>query len=112
MEGWTGVYKWRGPLYMLHFTPCGRPDNPLLKNSAGWRALGRVPKCAGPEISYTPVSEWFRKNPKLVDEHGTPILEGRKPKRSRCLGRADNDMETVIEEAFANMDDGMEDMKD
>jgi hypothetical protein len=63
------------------------------------------------DIPYTPVPEWSRRNPKLVDEPGTLIPEGREPKKLR-LGRADNDMETVFEEAFANMDDDIEDMED
>jgi hypothetical protein len=28
-----------------------------------------------PDIPYTPVPEWFKTNPKLVDEPGTPITE-------------------------------------
>ena len=69
-------------------------------------------KCAVPDIPYAPVLEWSRTNPGLVDESGTPILEGREPKRPRRLGRADNDMEMVIEDAFASMNDGMDDMED
>ena len=52
------------------------------------------------------------RNPKLMDESGTPILEGQKPKNPHRLGRANNDMERVIKEAFTSMDDGMEDMED
>ena len=47
-------------------------------------------------------------NHKLMDEPETPIPEGREPKKPRRLRRANNDVEMVIEEAFANMDDGME----
>ena len=32
-----------------------------------------VTKCAVPNIPYTPVPEWFKRNPKLVDEHGFQI---------------------------------------
>ena len=46
-----------------------------------------------------------------MDEPRTSIPEGREPKMPHRLGRADNDMETVIEKAFANMDDGMKDME-
>ena len=42
MEGRTAVYKWRGPLTFPFSTPCGRPDNPLLPQSAGSGALGRI----------------------------------------------------------------------
>jgi hypothetical protein len=59
-----------------------------------------------PDIPYTPFLEWFRRNIKLVDEPGIPFSEDREPKRPRRLGRVTNDMEMVIEEAFANMDDG------
>ena len=70
-------------------------------------------KCAIPDISYTPILKWFTRNPKLMDyESGFSIIEGRKPRTTRRLGRTYNDMETVIEKAFANMDDDMKDMKD
>jgi hypothetical protein len=69
-------------------------------------------KCTVPDISYTPVPEWFRNNPKLVDEPGGPISEGREPKRKPHVGPTDNDMETVMGEADANMNDGMDDMND
>jgi hypothetical protein len=62
-------------------------------------------KCTVPDIPYIPVPEWFRKNPKIVDEPGGPILEGREPKRIRHVGPTDNDMETVMGEADTNMDD-------
>ena len=68
-------------------------------------------KCTVSDISYTPVPEWFRRNPRLVDEPGTPMPEGREPKKPRCRGRATNDVEMTIEEAFANMDDGIEAME-
>jgi hypothetical protein len=40
-----------------------------------------------------------------VDEPGGPIPEGREPKRKRHVGSTDNDMETVMGEADANIDD-------
>jgi len=43
-----------------------------------------------------------------VDQHGTPFSEGWESKRPCHLRRATNDVEIVIEEAFANIDDGME----
>jgi hypothetical protein len=46
-----------------------------------------------------------------VDKPGIPIPEGREPKKPRHLGRAINDIDMIIEEAFANIDDGMEAMK-
>ena len=69
-------------------------------------------KCVVPDFSYTPVSEWFKRIPKLVGELGTPIPEGRETKKPHCLCGTDNNMERVIEEAFANMDNGIEDMED
>jgi hypothetical protein len=65
-------------------------------------------KCTVPDISYTPVPEWFRRNPRLVDEHGTPIPEGREPKKPRHRKRPANDVEMAIEETFEHMDEGME----
>lgn len=46
----------------------------------------------------------MRKNTKLGDESKIPI--------SCRLDRADYDIETEIDEVFANMDDGMNDMED
>ena len=63
-------------------------------------------KCIVPDIPYTTVSKWFRRNPRLVDELGTPIREGGTPKRLRYVRRMDNNMNTVMGEADANMDDG------
>ena len=65
-------------------------------------------KCTVPDIPYTPVPEWFRKNHELVDEPGTPIPEGRTPKKPRQRKRQANDVEMAIEEAFEHMDEGME----
>ena len=65
-------------------------------------------KCTVPDIPYTPVPEWFRKNPGLVDEPGTPILDGRTPKKPRHRKRPANDVEMAIEEAFEHMDESME----
>jgi hypothetical protein len=53
-------------------------------------------KCIVSDIPYTPVPEWFMKNPKLVDEPGGPISEGWEPKMIRHVGPTDNDMETVM----------------
>ena len=39
-----------------------------------------------PDIPYISVPEWFRRNFKLVEDPRTPISEGRKPKRPRCVG--------------------------
>jgi hypothetical protein len=69
-------------------------------------------KCTFLDILYTPVPEWFRRNPKLVDEFGFPIPEGREPKKIRHVSRTDNKMETVMGEADANMDDDRDDMND
>jgi hypothetical protein len=69
-------------------------------------------KCTVLDIPYIPIPEWFRTNLKLVDEPMTLFPEGREPKMLRNRRRVDNDMETVIGEAFTNMDDGREDMKD
>jgi len=65
-------------------------------------------KCTVPDIPYTPVPEWFRKNPKLVDEPGTPIPEGRTPKKPRHRKVTSNDVEMAIAEAFEHMDEGTE----
>ena len=69
-------------------------------------------KYAVPDILYTLVPVWFRRNPKLVDEVGFLISEGREHNKTRRLGRTCNDMETVMEEAFVNIDDDMEEVKD
>jgi hypothetical protein len=65
-------------------------------------------KCTVPDIPYTPVPEWFKKNPRLVDEPGVPIPDDREPKKPRNRKRPANDVEMAIEEAFEHMDEGME----
>ena len=40
MEGRTGVYKWRGPLYISHSTSCGCWSALLLKKVRGNETLG------------------------------------------------------------------------
>ena len=47
-----------------------------------------------------------------MDEPGTPLPEGWEPKRACHMPQAENDMDMVIGEAFANMDEDMEDMED
>lgn len=93
----------------------------VLRVRVDWSSLGALhdqkfggigiafTKCTVPDIPYTPVPEWFRKNPKLVDEPGAPIPEGREPKKPRTRKRPANDVEMAIEEAFEHMDEeGME----
>jgi len=79
---------------------------------SAWSVFGGIgiafTKCIVPDISYTPVPDWFRKNPKLVDESGMPIPDGREPKKPRNRKRPANDVEMAIEEAFEHMDEGME----
>ena len=48
--------------------------------------------------------QWFRENPKLLDESGCTFLEGREPKRPRLRGTAENDMDMTLGKAFAIMD--------
>ena len=61
-------------------------------------------KCQDVDIPYSPVPQWFRKNPKLVDELGCPLPKDREPKWP-CLRRmAENDMDMILGEAFAIMD--------
>ena len=62
-----------------------------------------------PDISYIPVTEWFRENSRLVDDPSTPIPDGWEPKKPRHSCRANDDMETVSAEVVATMEDGMED---
>jgi hypothetical protein len=40
-------------------------------------------KCTVPVIPYTLVPEWFKKNPRLVDEPRVPISDAREPKKPR-----------------------------
>jgi hypothetical protein len=65
-------------------------------------------KCTVSNIPYTPFPEWLKRNLRLVDESGTPIPDGREPKKPRNRKRPANDMEMAIEEAFEHMDEGME----
>ena len=92
----------------------------VLRVRVDWSSLGALhgqkfggigiafTKCTVPDIPYTPVPEWFRRNPRLVDEPGAPIPEGREPKKPRNRKRPANDVEMAIEEAFEHMDEGME----
>lgn len=42
-------------------------------------------KCVVLDFSYTPVPEWCKKNPKQIDEPGTPIPEGQEVKNHVVL---------------------------
>ena len=61
-------------------------------------------KCQDVDILCSPVPQWFRENPKLVDESGCPLPEGREPKRPCLIHTVENDMDMTLEEAFAIMD--------
>ena len=61
-------------------------------------------KCQDVDILYSPLPQWFRKNPKLLDELGCALPEDQEPKWPclRCI--AENDMDMTLGEAFAIMD--------
>jgi hypothetical protein len=92
----------------------------VLRVRVDWSSLGALhdqkfggigiafTKCTVPDIPYTPVPDWFKKNPRLVDEPGVPIPDDREPKKPRNRKRPANDVEMAIEEAFEHMDEGME----
>ena len=67
-------------------------------------------KCTVPDIPYTPVPEWFRTNPRLVDDPGAPIPEGREPRNPRNRRRpgAAQNVLMAIGEAYDHVDDDME----
>ena len=71
------------------FVACMMYAEHVLRVRVDWSTLGALnekkfgcigiafTKCAVPDVPYIPVPDWFRRNPGLVDEHGTPIPEGR-----------------------------------
>ena len=56
------------------------------------------------DIPYSPLPQWFRKNPKLLDDLGCALPKGREPKRPRLKRTLENDMDMTLGEAFAAMD--------
>jgi hypothetical protein len=75
----------------------------VLRVRVDWSSLGALhgqkfgvigiafTKCTVQDIPYTPVPEWIRRNPRLVNEHETLILDGREPKKPRNHKRPAND---------------------
>ena len=55
-------------------------------------------------IPYSPVPDWFRENPRLVDEPGHPLPPDREVRRPRWRPPPDNAMDIALGEAFAAMD--------
>ena len=56
------------------------------------------------DIPYSPLLQWFRENPKLLDEPGCTLPEDREPKWPRFRCTMENDMDMILGEAFAIMD--------
>jgi hypothetical protein len=59
------------------------------------------------DIPYSPVPQWFRENPRLVDEPGQPLPLQREPRRPRWRPRGaheDDAMDMTLGEAFAAME--------
>ena len=85
----------------------------VLRMTMDWSTLQRdkfgfvgdaLSKCEDVDIPYSPLLQWFRENLKLLDEPRCTLLEGQEPKRP-CLRRTTkNDMDMILEEAFAIMD--------
>ena len=55
-------------------------------------------------IPYEPIPDWFRQNPKLVDEPGRPLPPDRIPKRPRWRRAPQNPIDIVLREVFEAME--------
>ena len=55
-------------------------------------------------IPYEPIPDWFRQNPKLVDESGCPLPPDRTPKRPRWRHAPQNTIDIVLREVFEAME--------
>ena len=55
-------------------------------------------------IPYEPIPNWFRQNPKLVDELGRPLPPDRIPKRPRWRHAPQNPIDIVLREVFEAME--------
>ena len=55
-------------------------------------------------ILYEPSLDWFRQNPKLVDEPGRPLPPDRTPKRPRWRRAPQNPIDIVLREVFKAME--------
>ena len=55
-------------------------------------------------IPYEPIPNWFRQNPKLVDELGHPLPPDRTPKRLRWRHAPQNPIDIVLQEVFEAME--------
>ena len=55
-------------------------------------------------IPYEPIPDWFRQNPKLVDEPGCPLPPDRTPKRPRWRCAPQNPIDIVLREVFEAME--------
>ena len=56
------------------------------------------------DIPYEPVPDWFRQNPKLVDELGRPLPLDRTPKGPRWRRAPQNPIDIVLREVFEAME--------
>ena len=65
-------------------------------------------RCFGNEkpvnIPYEPIPNWFRQNPKLVDEPGRPLPPDRIPKRPKWRRAPQNPIDIVLQEVFEAME--------
>ena len=66
-----------------------------------WRCLGNKKSV---NIPYEPIPDWFRQNPKLVDEPGHPLPSDRTPKRPRWRRAPQNPIDIVLWEVFEAME--------
>ena len=55
-------------------------------------------------IPYEPIPDWFRQNPKLVDEPGRPLPPDNTPKRPRWRRAPQNPIDIVLREVFEAME--------
>ena len=55
-------------------------------------------------IPYEPIPDWFRQNPKLVDEPGGSLPPDRTPKRPRWRRAPQNPIDIVLREVFEAME--------
>ena len=55
-------------------------------------------------IPYEPIPDWFRQNPKLVDEPGRPLPPDRTPKKPRWRRAPQNPIDIVLREVFEAME--------
>ena len=56
------------------------------------------------DIPYEPIPDWFRQNPKLLDEPGRPLPPNRTPKRPRWRRASQNPIDIVLREVFKAME--------